>query len=129
MMTETELDLKSLFAKAHEAGTAKAKATQPTPMIVTQHENMLDDSSPVKKQWWVDQGVCGFAWVTIHPGTSKAARYAKEHYGASKGYPSGMQIWISDFGQSMELKEAYAQGFAAVLQEAGIKAYAGSRMD
>jgi hypothetical protein len=122
-------ELKAIFDEAHEAGIAAVKKTTPTPMIVSQHANMLDDSSPVEKAWWVDSGACGFAWINIHPGTSKAARYAKKYLDARVGYPSGMQIWVSDFGQSVELKEAYANAFAAVLRKHDIKAYAGSRLD
>lgn len=125
----SELNLVALFGKAHAAGNAAAAALIPVPMIVAEHASPLDDASPVVQSWQVEGGVCGFAWVTISPGTSKAARFAKEHYGARKGYYGGMELRVSQFGQSMQKKEAYAGAFAAVLSAAGITAYSGSRMD
>ena len=44
-------------------------------------------------------------------------------------FRSGLSVWVSEGGQSMERKEAYARAYADVLRAAGIEAYAGSRMD
>lgn len=118
-----------LFKKADAAGRTAATTVVPTPMTVVRHANVLDDASPVAQRWVVPDGVCGFAWVTIRPGTSAAARYAKAALGARKGYHGGMEIWVSDYSQSMTRKEAYARAFANVLTAAGVTAYAGSRMD
>lgn len=118
-----------VFQRADAAGLAAAKACVPTPMVVTQRENPLDDDSAVKKAWYVPEGVCGFAWITIYPGNCSAAYYAKKHWGASKAYRGGMQIWCRLGTQSYEIKTAYADAFAKVLQDAGIKAYSGGRLD
>lgn len=122
-------EFEALWLKAHEAGMAAVSGAKVVPMVVQQHASMVDDSSRVVKEWFVEDGVCGFAWVNVHPGTSKFARWMKEAKGCSKGYPGGMQFWIHEFNQSMQKKEVYAHAFAKVLQEAGIKAYAGSRLD
>lgn len=99
-------------------------------MIVRQHENMLDDSSPVEKQWFVPSGVCGFAWVIIKPGTSSFAKWlVKNEHARPDNYYGGVCHYVSEFGQSMEKKEAYAHAFAQVLSGAGIRAYSNSRMD
>ena len=45
-----------------------------------------------------------------------------------KGY-SGTQLWVSDFNQSVTLKEAYANAYARVLNNNGIECYSGSRLD
>lgn len=121
----------TLYCKARIAGLEAAKSRTPTPMIVREHVNMLDDDSPVKKQWFVPQGVCGFAWVVISPGTCSFAKWMKKQGLAKRHYYGGMSYWVGDltFGQSMELKEAYATAFAKVLNENGIKAYSDSRMD
>jgi hypothetical protein len=108
---------------------AAAKACIPTPMVVQAHANMADDASPVVQQWVIPQGVCGFAWVNIKPGNCGFAKWMVSQKLASKAYEGGVSHWVHKFGQSMELKEAYAQGFACVLNAHGIKAYAGSRMD
>ncbi len=99
-------------------------------MHVVQRANPFDDSSPVVHRYApVMDGVCGFAWVTIRPGTSSFARWVSKTGRGRKGYYGGIQIWVSGFGQSMTRKEAYADAFAAVLREAGVSASAGSRMD
>jgi len=125
-----EAMFKDLFEKAHEAGTAAAFLTQPVPMVVEEHRSMLDDASPVVKQWYVPGGVCGFAWVSIKPANGPAAHYAVKNCGARPdSYYGGVSIWVSDFGQSMQIKEAYAQAYARVLADGGVKAYPMSRID
>ena len=124
-----EASHKALYEKAVAAGMAALEAARPRPMVVQQHVNMADDSSPVAQQWLVPDGVCGFAWVTIMPGNCSFALWMKKNADASRGYHGGMRFWVHEGGQSMERKEAYARAFAAVLQAAGVKAYAGSRMD
>jgi hypothetical protein len=118
-----------LHAKACEAGHAAAEACKPTPMVVQQHANMLDDSSPVTQSWVVEGGPCGFAWVVIRPGNCSFARWAKKHARADKHYYGGVSIWCPLGTQSMAIKEAYCRAYATVLREAGIDAYAGSRLD
>lgn len=119
----------ALYMKAHEAGRAAAAVKVPTPMVVSEHANPLNDASPVARQWVVAGGVCGFAWVKVRPGNSSFANWVKKNKYGRPDYPSGVAINVKDYGQSMELKEAYAYAFAKVLSEAGINAYADSRMD
>jgi len=126
---EKQTELGRVFGAAEVAGVAAAEACVPVPMVVSEHENQFDDSSAVKQQWFVGEGVCGFAWVTIFPGGCAAANWAKKHLGAKRGYYGGMEVWVSRFGQSMTRKEAFAGAFAAVLRDNGIEAYPGSRMD
>lgn len=121
----------AIYCKARMAGLEAARACRPVPMVVQQHANMLDDKSPVEKQWFVSGGVCGFAWVVVSPGTCSFARWARKNIGAHLDYYGGVGISAGDreFGQSMQIKEAYAEAFARVLQENGIRAYMNSRMD
>jgi hypothetical protein len=72
--------------------------------------------------------VCGFAWVKF-AGNTAFGRWAKKQGLATKAYPNGLMIWVSQFGQSMDKKETYAREFASVLESHGITAYAQSRMD
>ena len=124
-----DAQFEALFAQAHTAGIAAGKAAVPQAMIVSEHENPLDDNSAVRKQWYVDDGVCGFAWVVIRPGTSSFARWLVKRKLAGKHYRGGISVWVSQFGQSMTRKQAYASAFAKVLTDAGVKAYSDSRMD
>jgi hypothetical protein len=124
-----EIAINSIFYKAHNAGNAAVTQTTVTPMIVTQAANPLDDSSAVVNAWVVNDGVCGFASVIIKPATSKFAKFLVANQLARKHYAGGVSMSIRDFNQSLTKKEAYAQGFAKVLNDNGITAYVDSRMD
>ena len=76
----------------------------------------------------VDDGACGFAWIAF-PGNTAFGRWAKKQGLARSHYPSGLCIWVSEFGQSVERKAAYSGAFAQVLRNAGIDCHAGSRLD
>jgi hypothetical protein len=132
-MAKNDSRWETLWAEAVEAGAAAIAACTPAPMIVSEHENPLDDNSPVRQSWFVASGVCGFAWVVISPGGSSFARWLKKNAGASKHYYGGIEVWPprlpSGYEQSMEMKQAWAGAVARVLRAAGIKAYPGSRMD
>lgn len=117
-----------VYAEASKAGMAAAKLCVPTPMVVCEHANPLDDNSSIVHHATVMGGVCGFAWVKF-AGNTAFGRWAKKNGLARKSYPQGLSIWISEFGQSMEKKQAYARAFVGVLRKHNIQAYAGSRMD
>lgn len=128
----TDKDFAVLLNNAHKAGLKAGDAFSPTPMVVTQHENMLDDNSPVKESWYVEDGVCGFAWViTSEHGNGKFVKYLKKNTDhGDKAYYGGHYVtWVHEFGQSMQKKNAYANAFASVLTDAGLKVQSGSRMD
>lgn len=121
-----------LYAKARAAGYAAAQACVPTPMVVRQHLNPLDDNSPIVRQYEpVMGGVCGFAWVIVKPGNCTFANWLKKKgYGRKDSYYGGVCVNVSEFGQSMEKKMAYAGAFAKVIADAGFdKVYAMDRMD
>ena len=120
----------AIYAKAHKAGLEALAQCKPTPMVVKQHRNMLDDNSPVVKSYLVPNGVCGFAWIALRPATSAFARWARDmNYAKKDSYAGGLIFWVREGGQSLELKNAYAQAFAKALQAAGFNAYAQSRID
>lgn len=121
----------ALHDKAILAGIEAAAKCVPTPMIVQEHKNPLDNSSPVVREYEpVMEGPCGFAWINIKPGNSRFANYLKKTEQARiDSYYGGVTVWVSGYGQSYERKMAYAAAFAQVLQEAGIKAYSMGRLD
>jgi hypothetical protein len=121
-------DFLAIYEEANQAGMVAASACMPTPMVVQQHSNQMDDNSSVVKQWVVPAGVCGFAWIQF-PGNTAWAKWCKAKGYAREAYPKGYSIWVHQFNQSMELKEAYGYAFAEVLRKHGIRAYCGSRMD
>lgn len=121
----------ALYIKAREAGLEAGNGSKPTPMIVGSPSTVFgDDIDPTKPTYFVEDGVCGFAWVNVKPGNSAFAKYlVKSGRAHSDSYYGGITIWVSDYNQSMQRKEAYAHAFAKVLSDAGIRAYASSRMD
>ena len=106
-----------IFIKAGKAGQQALEECTPTPMVVQQHENPLNDDSPVVKSWRVSGGVCGFAWVHIAPGNCSFARWLRKKNYAGKAYRGGVDIWINAGGQSLERKQAYAHAMAAYLND------------
>ena len=118
-----------IYTAAHNAGINAAQAATVQPMIVTQRQNPLDDNSAPIKQYFVADGPCGFASVIVKPANSAFARYLKTVRSTYKHYYGGLNMPIHDYNQSLQRKEAYARAFAAVLKDAGIKAYVDSRMD
>ncbi len=129
--TKSQSDIwKELHDKAHEAGLKAVKDCTPVPMTVGSPTTVLgNDIDYSKKTYFVEGGVCGFAWIKIAEGRSSFAKWAKTNLRAHKSYSGGVDIWVGDFGQSMQRKEAYAYAYADVLQDAGVKAYGQSRMD
>lgn len=111
-------EFQRLYWEADKAGVEAAVKAMPTPMVV----------SGGGKEYYVSEGACGFAWIKF-AGNTPWGRWAKQNGIARSSYPKGLQIWVSEFGQSMDRKAAYAYAFAKVLQSAGIEAYAQSRMD
>lgn len=123
--------------KARNAGIEAVSKLRVQPMIVGQETSLfsgkLDYSKPVE---YVEDGVCGFAWVDVYPQNKGNTRLGKEERKVLEAsgfrkdvYGKKYYLWVSDFNQSMQKKEAYASAYARVLRENGIKAYSGSRLD
>lgn len=108
-----------IIAEAYKAGIEAGKNARPIPMYV------IDQGIPIDR---IDDGACGFAWVAF-PGNTSFGKWAKKQGLARSHYPSGLCVWVSEFGQSVDRKEAFAGAYAKVLKANGIDAYAGSRLD
>jgi hypothetical protein len=131
MTKATELEFGKLALKAHEAGLAAGEACVPTPMVVGTPKTLLGNEIDYsQKTYFVADGVCGFAWVHLAPATTPFARWAKKSLPHThKSYYGGLDISSGLMTQSMARNEAYCRAYAAVLREAGIKAYMQSRID
>ena len=123
------MDNQTIYAQANDKGNAAVQMTTVAPMVVQQRENPLNDGSSLVREYFVADGVCGFASVTVKPANSKFAKYLIANGLGRKGYGGGVCMSVRQFNQSLTKKEAYAYAFASVLNEHGIKAYAESRMD
>ena len=113
-----------LAAKAHEAGMAAGNAMVPRAMAVR-----YQDANGRPAVEVVEDGVCGFAYVSVKPGTGAFAKFMKKELGGFKRYYGGVQISVPYFNQSLGKKEAYAAAYARVLNEAGVNAFSESRID
>ena len=126
------MDFREIYDACDVAGKANVEGFTPDTMIVQQHENMADDNSSVVKEYVVPDGPCGFAWVNIKPGNNAFCRWLKANdLGRTDSYYGGVTVWVSDYNQSMQKKEKYADGFVNKLKELmpNLKAYSMSRMD
>ena len=121
------MQAQEIYTTARAAGLAAAAAAQVAPMIVSAHANPLDSNSEITKQYFVADGVCGFASVFIK--NINFANALKKMGLGRKNYGGGYALSVQDFNQSLTRKEAYAHAFAAVLNAHGITAYTDSRMD
>ena len=116
-----EINIHQIFADAIKAGQIAMEDAIPKPMVVCGGQ----------RAYLVEGGVCGFAWVHIY-GVRINSKLGKALTALGCGrdsYNKALSFWVFDGGQSMERKEAYAYAMADVLQKAGLRAYAGSRMD
>ena len=121
------MDIHSIYHQARAAGLAAAQCARVAPMIVNAHKNPLDANSEITKQYFVEDGVCGFASVVVK--NIKFANGLKKLNIGRKNYGSGWCISVRDFNQSLTRKEVYAHAFADVLRANGVDAYVDSRMD
>lgn len=120
-----------IFADANKAGWEAHEAALPQPMVVEEVQPLT--GVPTGKQWHVAEGLCGFAWVTVRPGSSSFARWLVKQGHARSSYQGGVMIWVSTQTQSYDRKTAFAQAMAAVFTEApelaGLRIFPGGRLD
>lgn len=115
----TATEMRYLYHEGQRIGNIAGKNEVPEAMIVEGYEN-----DPIS------DGVCGFAWVNIKPGTSRFARWlVRNGYARKDSYYGGITIWIHEHRQSMTRKAAHASTFARWLRDNGINAVSMSRMD
>lgn len=97
------------ISDAYAAGHAAVAALCVTPMTVVGRD----------RTYHVEGGVCGFARVEVRPRTSAWAKWLKGRGWYSSDYFKTVYLNISEFGQSMQRKEAFAAAFAAHLTRCG----------
>lgn len=118
-METTMTNVEQILLDAEQAGREAAETCVPNPMVVQSQT----------QSYFVSEGLCGFAWVTIRPARGAFVSFLKKRQYGSPGYNGGYQIWVSDYGQSYARKLAYANAFAKSLQENGVVAVADGRLD
>ena len=129
-MVMSKVACEKLLEKAHLMGMDAGRLVGVTPMVVGSPSTPLgNDIDYSKKTYFVEGGVCGFAGVVINPARGKFVSYLKKLGMGYKHYYGGWYVSVREFGQSLTRKEAYAEAFAKVLGEAGMRCYVDSRMD
>ena len=125
----TKTECKKIYAEAYEAGLAAGKDADTPKFVVGSPTTALGSDIDFSKKTYILDGLCGFAWVNISPARGAFVTYLKSIDAGHKGYYGGYEIWVREFGQSVDRKYAFAQAFAQVLGKYGIEASAGSRLD
>jgi hypothetical protein len=125
----TKTQCKKIYSEAYEAGLLAGKDTDTPKFVVGSPTTPLGSDIDFKKKTYILDGLCGFAWVNISPARGAFVNWLKAQGIGSKGYYGGYEIWVREFGQSVDRKYAFAQAFAEVLGKYGIEASAGSRLD
>ena len=129
-MSMNKVACEKLLERAHLMGMDAGRAASVTPMIVGSPSTPFgSDIDYSKKTYFVEGGACGFAGVVIKPARGKFVSYLKSLGMGYKHYYGGYYVPVREFGQSMSRKEAYADAFAKVLTEEGMRCYVDSRMD
>ena len=117
-----------IYKEAYEAGLKAGKEVG-VPKFIVGDAIGLSDQIDYSKKTYVLEGLCGFAWINISPARGAFVTYLKSINVGGKAYYGGYEIWVREFGQSVDRKEAFAGAFAEVLRKYGINASAGSRLD
>jgi len=117
-----------IYKEAYAAGLIAGKEVG-VPKFIVGDAIGLSDQIDYTKKTYILEGLCGFAWVNISPARGAFVTYLKSIDAGHKGYYGGYEIWVREFGQSVDRKYAFAQAFAEVLGRYGIEASAGSRLD
>jgi hypothetical protein len=105
-------------------------------MLKEIHEKAVAAAIDAANEMYVKYGdryPCGFAWVEVY-GVKLSTKEGKEFskLGFKKGWSSGfIYLWnpSGSSAQNVDIKERGAWAYAQVLQEAGYKAHAASRLD
>ena len=129
-MSMSKVACEKLLERAHLMGMDAGRDASVTPMIVGSPSTPFgSDIDYSKKTYFVESGVCGFAGVVIKPARGTFVSYLKSLGTGHSHYYGGFYVPVREFGQSMTRKEAYADAFAKVLSEEGMRCYVDSRMD
>ena len=129
-MSMSKVACEKLLERAHLMGMDAGRAASVTPMIVGSPSTPFgSDIDYSKKTYFVEGGACGFAGVVIKPARGKFVSYLKSIGKGHKHYYGGWYVSVREFNQSLTRKEAYADAFAKVLGEVGMRCYVDSRMD
>ena len=112
------MNYSEIHTACHESGMEAGSNVQISPVRIGHAKSLFSDEIDYSRPTHImEDGPCGFAWVTIFPGNSSLAREYKRLNIAKKAHGGGVRIWVEEFGQSHDRKEAYANAYAKKLRE------------
>ena len=122
-MSKQTITVSELLKQAEAAGLKAGLEVSPNPMTLTDIHS--------GKKYDVAEGGCGLAHINISPARGKFVNYLKKIGKGYTSYQGGYNVPAGgvELGQSITRKEAYAEAYAKVLQDWGIKCYVSSRLD
>jgi hypothetical protein len=128
------MNSESIYNEADQAAEKAFNECEPTPVMFGQAAGLFGNEMVAGTECIVDEGVCGYAWVNLHPARGDFVKFCKQNKIGNSGTYKGWTISMSKYGnrfngQSMARKEAAAEAFIAVLNEHGINSQMTSRMD
>ena len=115
----------NLWIQANDEARFRVAGIAVKPMIVVGNNHATGE----QERYFVEDGVCGFAYIKIAPATHTFARWLKKRGIGHRSYYGGWEISIREYGQSMQRKEEHARVVAELLVENGVPATHYSRMD
>ena len=125
-----------ILVEASEGAEQAVKDCTPRAIIVGSPSTPLgNDVDPTQQTWFVEGGVCGFAYVVIKPARGKFVAELKKRKIGSAHYYGGYSASSWEFAPSIRRDQSYeracaaASGAVEVLRSYGINAYVDSRID
>jgi len=123
---ERKAKFADILSECLDDGQVAFDACKPTPIVVSEHDNPIDDGSPVVKQWVGMEGDCGMARVLIVPANCSFAVWCRNNgYGHTDDCGRGLWLEIAPQThgpavQSYERNLAWAHAVGRVLSSHGI---------
>lgn len=113
-----------VYKEAKQAAKQALAIATPNPMVVTGGD----------KDYFVGEGLCGFAWVNVSIDARTQAGKAFRELGAESNYNGGWEFSFRSIvpeyrGQSVERMRSACEAFAGVLNDWGFEAKASYRLD
>jgi hypothetical protein len=124
-----------ILVEASEGAEQAVRDCTPRAIIVDEAIGLSNEIDESKPTYFIEGGVCGFAYVVIKPARGKFVAELKKRKIGSAHYYGGYSASSWEFAPSIRRDQSYeracaaARGAVEVLQSYGINAYVDSRID
>lgn len=124
-----------ILVEASEGAEQAVKDCTPRAIVAGTALGLSNEIDYSKQTYYIEGGVCGFAYVVIKPARGKFVAELKKRKIGSAHYYGGYSVSSYEFARSIRTDQSYeracaaASGAVEVLQSYGINAYVDSRID